>query len=279
MSDILEFSRYSDLPQSALDSVVSSIGMYSTVLLRGSVGGVWDQAGSGTFVRFRDHAGILTAGHVSEQFDSGSRLGMVVEQEEHLLSVPIEHTLVASEYRGQRDGALPDIAFVGLPPHVVSTVESKKKVFYNFGRRRDQICAAIHDCASGAWAVCGAAAEMAWREHSARDTGMIECFCSQVGLASVEAKPGDHGWDKLVAGVNYAACSAGTPRTFAGFSGGGLWNFLLRRMPDGSIEPTEFLLAGVAYYQSDVVDNKREIVCHGPRGVTGFLSALSPPVR
>lgn len=275
MSEQFEQIKYGELPQSAPDAIVGRIAMHSTVLLRKSARHDWVQAGSGSFVRFRNAVGILTAGHVLDLYDDGDLLGIVVETEEHLFSVPLNHTTRMREYSGQRDGSLPDVAFVGVPPHAIAIIESKKMVFYNLEMRQEQILAAPPDLGIGAWAICGAAGEKTWNEEPVHGSGRIQCFYSQVGLTAVRAMPDDGAWDSLAGSVNYGACSSDTPQSFSGFSGGGLWRIGLRRSPDGTIEPKDFLLCGVACYQSDVSDMKREIVCHGPRGLLRFMSAAS----
>ena len=55
--------------------------------------------------------------------------------------------------------------------------------------------------------------------------------------------------------------------SFAGVSGGGLWQVIVRKSDTGAITWEDPLLQGVAFWQSDVVDGKRYLLCHGPRSV------------
>jgi hypothetical protein len=57
------------------------------------------------------------------------------------------------------------------------------------------------------------------------------------------------------------------PQSFAGYSGGGLWQLLVNKEAEG-FRVTDFLLSGVAFHQSHKIQRQsgeivREITCHG----------------
>jgi hypothetical protein len=76
------------------------------------------------------------------------------------------------------------------------------------------------------------------------------------------------GFDYLVFEALYNELYEG-PDNFEGFSGGSLWQVLVKH--DGTWKITDSLLSAVAFFQSKKKSNKerliREIICHGSRSI------------
>ena len=54
---------------------------------------------------------------------------------------------------------------------------------------------------------------------------------------------------------------------FGGVSGGGLWQVIIAKNEAGKVILKELILSGVAFYQTQNINNRRVIVCHGRRSV------------
>jgi len=54
-----------------------------------------------------------------------------------------------------------------------------------------------------------------------------------------------------------------TPMSFGGTSGGGLWFVPIKQKSGQEPEAVDHILAGVVFYQADLVDNKRFLQSHG----------------
>jgi hypothetical protein len=50
-------------------------------------------------------------------------------------------------------------------------------------------------------------------------------------------------------------------------SGGGLWQVLLRKSQEGKLEVSDYILSGVAFYQSPLMEGSRSIRCHGRQSI------------
>jgi hypothetical protein len=80
-------------------------------------------------------------------------------------------------------------------------------------------------------------------------------------FGSIDAAWIDNEYDYLEFPVRYNE-SIDVPESFGGCSGGGLWQVRLI-LKDGTITHERPILSGVAFYQTDLVDNQRTILCHG----------------
>lgn len=267
-----EFLRsYREAPPALLDEISIRVGMYSTVLLRHSPRGGWEPAGSGTLVRCGEAAAILTAGHVIARVGGCDRLGLAVMQDDHLFEIDSGFLTLNHRYDSETSNPLPDLGFIRLPSEAIGSIEARHKLFCGVDSRRDRALTACGDMHQGMWLVWGAPSEFTRREPSVRESGTVECFQCLAGFTAVEKLPDVNGYDALAASVNYADCSAGVPQTFRGFSGGGLWLVRVQRGKSGDVQPLEYLLVGVACFQSDAAGDQRTITCHGPRGLYSFM--------
>ena len=59
----------------------------------------------------------------------------------------------------------------------------------------------------------------------------------------------------------------GMPKSFGGFSGGGLWRVLVYHSPLTDKIDWAQRLKGVIFWQSPLVEGKRMIRCHGPKSI------------
>lgn len=253
---------YSDLPADVLSEFSDRITLYSTVLFRTSRSGDQEQFGSGTFVRLGDQFGVLTAGHVVAGLERATAVAVLHRDEGSQAFLNRDVLDLRKEYAGPE--RLPDIGFIRIPPEAASTIEASRRSFYNVEANRQ----AILEMATGgeleAWALSGAPGEFtSYPNPPAVD------LSSFVGFTDCDLLSDVGPWDALQAKISYRDYSPENPLSMAGVSGGGLW--AIRAKPGGG---HEYLLLGVACYQSDVEDELRTVTCHGPRGMLEFLDRV-----
>lgn len=93
-----------------------------------------------------------------------------------------------------------------------------------------------------------------------------------MGVVSQEYERDDFDYLEFVA--KYNAAYEG-PEKFGGCSGGGLWHMPLA-IEHGQTVVKDCVLSGVAFWQSQVVDDERKIRCHGRKSIyQRVINALS----
>lgn len=268
-----EMESYRDLPSELLQSTMERVALYSTVLVRQTGNGDWEQNGCGTFVRHGGQFGILTAGHVVRRHQGTDAIGLCTDTGDHLFKLDCSVVGLFEEYESPE--AFPDLGFMRIPPGIARGIEAGRKLFYNSERNREGILRAAEDLHCGAWVLWGAPGEQTTFEVSARENGVVQCFSCLAGFTDCERLPDIGPWDTHQTSVKYQDCGDGVPRSMAGFSGGGLWCVCLRQNLAGEFEASDFLLEGVACLQSDLIGEQRTVTCHGPRGVLAFLDRVT----
>ena len=257
--------RYSDLSPDVLRGFRDHIVLFSTVLFRTNQSGDPEQFGSGTFVRLGKQSGILTAGHVIAGLEGASAVAMLHRDVGSQAFINRDVLDMSLEYRSAE--SLPDIGFIRLPPEAVATIEAGRRIFYNLEAKHH----AIREVADGteitAWALCGAPGEFTTYPNEA---GGVVDLSSFVGFTDCEHLPDVGTWDAVQAKVSYRDLNPENPRDMRGMSGGGLW--AIRAKPGGGYE---YLLCGVACFQSDIVDELRTVTCHGPRSVLEYMHRIT----
>jgi len=118
----------------------------------------------------------------------------------------------------------------------------------------------------GAWVLFGCldeGTEQLERDEHFLDITKYQCMAGFGGV-------NDDGWtedrfDYLKFAVSYDDDSD-APASFGGCSGGGLWQVPLVIKEDAIVHQQP-ILSGVAFYQSDVVEDQRTITCHGRHSI------------
>jgi hypothetical protein len=57
------------------------------------------------------------------------------------------------------------------------------------------------------------------------------------------------------------------PTSFGGMSGGGLWQVLCRKTSTGVIDPEDYILSGVTFFQIAIEGRVRSLRCHGRKTI------------
>lgn len=259
----------SQTPESLLARIAEMVHSYSTALVKMSVDHEGHerihQIGSGTFVSVGDTYGILTAQHVSNELHGPCDLGLALIRHEHVLRIKKDYLKIIEIASASIPSEGPDLSFIALPASNVSTIKAVKS-FLELSFDKDKILNNPPPLDFGIWFICGTPSEGTEEEESEKGFGGVISSHGNCGATGVNREYVMGDYDYIEVGIDYSG-SGGIPSNFGGMSGGGLWQVLTRQTEEGELEPTKHLLSGVIFYQSDVINQRRFIRCHGRRSI------------
>jgi hypothetical protein len=223
--------------------------------------------GSGTLVHIDDSYGILTACHVLDHLRNADEIGLVLPTrcEPFLHSAKLKSQVVRplKVAQGPVHSEGPDLGLLILAEADIGWLKAKKS-FYNLPHHREQIVdnPLAHD--EGVWFLCGFAGELTSEAPPEKGYALVKEFHGACGIVCVrrEYQVGDFDYFELEAeygGINEP------PRSFGGFSGGGVWQVPLIRTPGGELQVKDLLLSGVAFYQFAPTNGHCIVKCHSRR--------------
>jgi len=238
-----------------------------------------DLKGSGTLVLVEGKHAILTADHVIKELqrsrEIGIILGSMVRPQRHRFTIDMESELieVISIARGNIESIGPDLGILYIfDPDKINTISSIKS-FYNLSKRSNQVLLHPVSVDKGCWYICGMVAEFTTDAPPEPGYKVIKIFrgiCDS-GIVTNEQQRDNFDYLDFMVDENIKA-----PQDFKGISGGGLWQVTFDKDQNGKPIVTDRILSGVAFYQSDLENNRRIIRCHGRRSIYGnVLDALS----
>ena len=275
MSNNKEYSKISDLPQNLFDEMSSMVHTFSTSLIKLSVDGKGEEnlslIGSGSFVTIGNVYGILTVDHVVKLLDNHSfggppkSLGFVIQKYAHRYTISREYLEIYQIARGKIDSEGPDLAFISLPPAEIDTIKARKS-FYDLQLNRDRILSSPPESNIGVWAICGAPDIETTDEKPTHNFFEVKGYNSSCFFGGISHIYEVNKFDYLEIEAKYDY-DPNLPQSFGGVSGGGVWQILLDQMPDGTIKPKEYLLSGVAFYQTEKSGSLRVIKCHARKSI------------
>jgi hypothetical protein len=260
----------SDLPDSLISQIADKLHVYSTALFR-----LWfdDQGvrrgqpfGSGTFVFIEGTYGVLTAQHVVDRLSDPYTLGLSVarEDEEHAMSVERNSLRIVEVAKPELEEYGPDLGFIVLTDWDNVTTIKASKLFHPLDLDKDELLNCPPPLDVGIWYFCGAPEERMVEEASERGFLGIMSFqdLCLAGGPSMTCKRGDYDYFDFDADEN-----AQRPISYAGMSGGGLWQVTLGQSEGGALIPSRYLFSGVSFYQGVRSNGTRYMRCHGRRSV------------
>ncbi|MGB8991725.1 MAG: hypothetical protein WCD80_06685 [Desulfobaccales bacterium] len=269
MSSQEELCPITDLPKKLRDDISRLIISYSTGLIKVTKASNMGESvlliGSGTFVTFSNIFGIITASHVVDLLKGQYSLGLILSEHEHNYSIKSDYLEVIPVANCQVESDGPDLAIIILPFSELGTIKARKS-FHNLDIKRDRICANPPEFDKGVWALCGVPEIKTIDEPSRKGFDSLKGFTILCGFGSTRSTYIVGDYDYCDFEVKYDS-SPDIPITFGGVSGGGLWQIPLRRSPEGTIEPIEFILSGVAFYQTERTGLFRSVRCHGRNSI------------
>jgi hypothetical protein len=225
-------------------------------------------AGSGTLVTASGRHAILTADHVLDALPSKGNVGLVLPTrfgpQLHRATLDMGVVLKLTVGRASYDRNGPDLGLILLSPSDISKLSSSK-TFYNLDKRREQMLSAPRAIDMGGWFLSGMVDEQTSDLSPEGGFARVKAFRGFTGAGVVAAERQRAKFDYLEFEAKYNAAYQG-PNSFGGVSGGGLWQVVFEER-DGCVNIVDALLAGVAFFQSEIVGDIRTIFCHGRRSI------------
>lgn len=270
--------RIGEIPNSVQEAISSEISRYSVGLisLYKSADGVQSELmGSGTLVRTDNIYGILTARHVVEspQFQKAERVGVSLLPTVHHFSIEKVYLRITKCELCEAPSSKPDIAVIVLPEIRVGTIKAVKS-FWPIPIHADKISILTENFKNDLWIISGSPAELTSKESGSGCFDTILGGYGISGFTGVDKYWEENDYDYFEVPVSHGPESE-SPESFRGVSGGGLWHTRLIKKSSNQIEYDRPILSGVAFFQSDIVDERRAIICHGPKSIyVKILSAL-----
>ena len=253
-----------DIPVQVRQEIVKHAGNFSVALF-GVSGKNEPNAlrflGSGSLVTISGFHYILTAAHVWLELKRYDHLALtLIEHDSHRFLIDTRTINDTTIWAGKGNEWGPDLAFLRLPSSHIGTIKAYR-VFYDLAKRCDEALRTMTDTTMGLWVIMGcAAADGEFTERTA-DLQFAGWFS---GIKDSHAK---NGFDFLDVGVDISL--SGVPASMGGVSGGGLWQVMIARSArSGEFSWNDGInLEGVAFWQSDPVDKRRIVRCHGRRSI------------
>lgn len=258
-----------DIPSEFLESVGREILNFTVGIVRlTNREGVEDLAllGSGTLIDMDGKLGILTAQHVIEEIPRKNRdIGFLLSEKVHTFAVQTNSLIKIPIGRGKEDAEGPDIGFVLLPQTCHGWIKAHKS-FYNIGRRRNEVVQNPPKMNAGSWWISGFPDEYTRDESPSEGFETVKCLhhVSGLGVVSSYCESGDFDYFDFEVVYNERT---DPPESFGGVSGGGLWQAIIEEISEGKFNLKELILSGVAFYESELCNNKRILKCHGRRSI------------
>jgi len=274
-----EVCPIASLPGELLFEVQSVIHGFSTALIMVTTGSDGKESarliGSGTFISISGRVGILTAAHVTDLLRGSYSLGLTLTERVHKYTMESEYLEVMRIAKGLVDSEGPDLAFIALPPAKLGTIQASK-TFHNLDRNHQRMLDAPPDFDMGVWALCGVPDVETTEEIPEKGFESLKGFRGYCGFGGIRSTYAAGEYDYCDFEVKHDS-SPNIPTSFGGFSGGGLWQIPLLKLPEGKISPKEYILSGVAFYQTERAGLYRSVKCHGRKSIYDvFYKAMVP---
>lgn len=266
----IEKLSITDLPATTIDLACDKIASYTVAMNRMiSRSGIPESqlVGTGTLVKVEGLDCILTADHVLEEFREPDKMGLMSS----FTGRPSGHEFPLSDLglhriaRGDTDETGPDIALVVLPQQSIAALRSEK-VFYNINKHAKCFDNSYLPLDYGFWLNCGIVGETERELPPDRNIVSLKGYEGLCGASANPKESFDGVFDYLEVRIDLEG-RADLPSTFGGMSGGGLWQVLMRKTSEGKIEPEDWILSGVTFYESEVERDKRHLRCHGRKSI------------
>lgn len=227
-------------------------------------------AGSGTLVAFDDIKGILTASHVLHNLAAEREIGIVRFPPEprkfQNLKLRMENTESIMVGDAPFEGNGPDVGFLRLDHQTVSALEAYGCSFRNLARHRALSSSQRHLNAPHEDAVVGVVANRIVDLQPTLPNSRKKGFDGVLQQGVTRSLHQKAGLDLLE--FESTPEIGITPTDYGGMSGGGLWRIFYDSDP--TTDPKPFLL-GVAFYQLQLVDGARKLMCHGPATIYQYM--------
>ena len=268
LSDIEDMLRGSgDLRQRIVRNLGSStVALFAVSHSHGS--DLLKLAGTGTLAVVGDSYGILTAAHVWEGvLKSAVKLGITLTDNinhKRLMDVStVAPTIIRDTASGWNEWG-PDIAFLRIPSEFVGGIKAFQ-VFEDLKAPPKPLGVESLEC----WVAMGTPEELGTFTRTHAEVQISGDF-----VVPRSQNHGEHDYYDFQVDTR----RAGMPKSFGGFSGGGLWRVLVYYSPlTGKVDWAQ-RLKGVIFWQSPSVEGRRMIRCHGPTSILSLVEQATSTV-
>jgi hypothetical protein len=219
---------------------------------------------SGIFVNTCGYFGILTAHHVAKPVLENPTFGLCIAEKVHekwLESKHFQHVPIGFIPGKPYDENGPDLSFIIIrDPNLLATLKSLKSFSYLDKKDLEYFESPLDRMN---WQITGSPNEASQLVSVSPVDGPLVKYESFVGDAIFDSRTERDGFDYLKLRVPYGEHNF--PKDYEGVSGGGMWLIPFSAESDdvNTIRYEAPILAGINFYQSDIVNNERIITGHG----------------
>jgi hypothetical protein len=247
------------MAEDLLDAIRAHLANYAVGLVKRVEGAGSEVVGSGVLVSIEGRRGILTCGHVAEQYDKLDEIGLTQfvagKQQNRPVDISDAHHRIVHSSVEWTEGDL-DLAFTFLNPDVADAVESQS-VFLNIEMNRDRI--------EGGEPTRGHSVDVMF--------GLVDEYsgppfiegCKFVSpMRAVIYRGKMHSDDNaLIRFQTIDDVPEKLPKSFGGLSGSGMWRIHYLDHGEGKFEIIEKRLWGITSWQIDKQNNRGAVVGQG----------------
>jgi len=261
--------KIGDLPSYPIDEIIANARHQAICFLRPDELGLPSlQCGSGTFVRYDQHFGIVTAAHVVRALEKQNHWFVMLPNG---ICKRFDHRFVEYFSTPPPDSANgPDIGFIRLSIHAADALGAMfspvnlryhRMAYAKKRLRRDY----------GVWVEVGFPLALGGRSVDAANRTITTGVFCLVAAGNVEAVRRRGVFDYYDGKVEYSG-QRNVPRTFEGMSGGGLWQMRLAfKKSTQRYVILDRIFSGVVFYEIAKKGVVSKIRSHGRRSVYDYV--------
>ncbi len=257
----------SDIPDSLIKEISHILEKFSTVLIRLSINNEGkDNAtliGSGTFVSIGEIFGIVTAHHVARELSLHDSLGLTLIEDVQNIVIPYQHLRIIDIAIPNKDSIGPDLSYLIIPDPYLNNIKSYKS-FYPILVDKERILKYLQENGQDLWFVHGTIGERTQEEIPQKGFEKVFGYSGFCGMTFVENSYEIDTFDYIEVMAEFG--EEVNPKSFGGFSGGGLWRVSLRMDAQGNLMAKEYILSGVIFYEF-MLNEEKYLRSHGPNSI------------
>lgn len=256
------------MAEDLLGAIQDQLANFAVGLVKQVEGAGSKVIGSGVLVSIEGRRGILTCGHVAEQYSELHQIGLARlitgTQQRPVVDITDAQTIITQTHDTRSDKPDPDkwtedgfdLAFTYLNPNVADSIAAQS-VFLNVEKNRERIESGQPANGHAVDVVFGLVDEYSGKPFIENDR-----FISPMRGVIYRGKmqSGQYG---LLRFQTIDEDPENLPKKFGGLSGSGLWRIHFVDQGAGKFEITERRLWGIASWQIDKQNNKGGIVGQG----------------
>ena len=222
--------------------------------------------GSGTFVEYGEIRGILTCSHVLRAITASNKVNIAGHEYRDAIGITKNLTVRNHDIVEFPNiaNSQPDLGFLRIDDEEAASLKARYS-FLNGNKHSELSEKPEPDSDHSLHFLSGAFEHLTTKKSYDGSTATIILATHHTqGQVVKRQEVGDHDYLTFIPDPMEENREQ-LPPTFAATSGGGLWKYYLRKLPDNSVKLVEFRFTGIAFFQSGEQPN--QITCHGPMSV------------